>query len=55
MVALAPPFRRATPGDAAALADFVHFASEGLALYVWTRIAGPGGDERAPGNQLRQR
>jgi hypothetical protein len=40
---LAPPFRRATPADAAALADFVHFASEGLALHLWTRAAGPGG------------
>jgi ribosomal protein S18 acetylase RimI-like enzyme len=41
---LAAPFRRATPDDAAALADFVHFASEGLALHVWTKAAGEGGD-----------
>lgn len=41
---LSAPFRRARPDDAAALADFVHFASEGLALYVWTRMAGAGGD-----------
>jgi len=44
MVELQPPFRRATPEDAAALIDLVNFASEGLALYVWTTAAGPGGD-----------
>ena len=44
MIRLDPPFRAATPDDAAALTDLVHFASEGLALYVWTRIAGPAGD-----------
>ena len=44
MVTLTAPFRRASPDDAAALIDFVHFASEGLALYVWTKLAGPGGD-----------
>jgi ribosomal protein S18 acetylase RimI-like enzyme len=57
MVKLAPPLRRATPQDAAALVDFVHFASEGLALYVWTKMAGPDGDpwalarERAGGEK----
>jgi ribosomal protein S18 acetylase RimI-like enzyme len=44
MVELQPPFRRATPEDAAALIDLVNFASEGLALCVWTTAAGPGGD-----------
>ena len=44
MIRLEPPFRPATPDDAAALTDLVHFASEGLALHVWMRIAGPGGD-----------
>ena len=39
-----PPFRRATPEDAGALARFVEFASEGLALYLWTKIAGTGHD-----------
>jgi ribosomal protein S18 acetylase RimI-like enzyme len=39
-----PPCRRATPEDAAKLAKFVEFASEGLALYLWTKIAGPGRD-----------
>ena len=44
MISLSPPIRPATPDDAAALTDLVHFASEGLALHVWMRIAGPGGD-----------
>ena len=44
MIALEKPYRRATPADAPAMADLVHFASEGLALYLWTKIAGPGED-----------
>ena len=39
---LAPPFRRATPDDAAALADLVNIAGEGLPFYLWSRLAGPG-------------
>ena len=38
------PFRRATLADAAALAELVQFASEGLALCLWTQLAGRGGD-----------
>jgi ribosomal protein S18 acetylase RimI-like enzyme len=52
---LEPPFRRATPADAAVMADFVHFASEGLALYLWTKIAGPTGDPWAIGRQRAAR
>jgi ribosomal protein S18 acetylase RimI-like enzyme len=37
-------FRRATPADAAALAQLVEFAGEGLPLCLWTQLAGPGGD-----------
>jgi hypothetical protein len=37
-----PLLRRATPDDAGTLAEFVQFASEGLALYLWTEIAGAG-------------
>jgi len=48
---LQPPLRRATPADAPALADFVHFASEGLAYYLWTKMAGPGGDPWAIGRE----
>lgn len=51
MIDLEPPYRSATPGDAQAMADFVHFASEGLALYLWTKIAGPGGDPWAIGRE----
>jgi ribosomal protein S18 acetylase RimI-like enzyme len=51
LVDLASPFRRATPADAAALADLVHFASEGLAFYLWSRMAGPGGDPWAVGRE----
>ena len=41
---LNPPFRPATPDDAQALAELVDFASEGLALYLWTKFAGSAGD-----------
>ena len=39
-----PPLRRATITDVGALAQFVEFASEGLALYLWTKIAGAAHD-----------
>jgi ribosomal protein S18 acetylase RimI-like enzyme len=51
MITFTAPFRRATAADTAALADFVHFASEGLALYLWTKLAGPGGDPWALGRE----
>jgi ribosomal protein S18 acetylase RimI-like enzyme len=35
-----PAFRSATLEDAGTLAEFVEFASEGLALHLWTKIAG---------------
>lgn len=46
-----PPFRPATPADAQALAELVDFASEGLALYLWTKFAGPSGDPWAVGRE----
>lgn len=49
MIDLQPPFRWATPGDAHALTELVDFASEGLALYLWGKVAGPGGDAWAVG------
>jgi ribosomal protein S18 acetylase RimI-like enzyme len=55
MVALTPPFRQAAPQDAGALADLVEFASEGLALRVWSKIAGPGGDAWAIGRERARR
>lgn len=44
MAKIDAPFRRATPADAVALAELVQFASEGLAICLWTQLAGPGGD-----------
>jgi ribosomal protein S18 acetylase RimI-like enzyme len=38
------PFRPATLADAAALTELVQFASEGLAVCLWTQLAGPGAD-----------
>lgn len=52
MPTIKPPYRRATPEDATTLAKFVEFASEGLALYLWAKIAGPGRD---PWNIGRER
>jgi len=51
MIELQPPFRRATLRDAKAMADFVNFASEGLALYLWTKMAGLGDDPWAFGRE----
>jgi hypothetical protein len=39
MIALEPPFRYATPDDAAGLAELINFAGEGLPLYLWTDMA----------------
>ncbi|MEA2744434.1 MAG: hypothetical protein QOG25_2805 [Acetobacteraceae bacterium] len=44
MLTIHPPFRYTTVDDAGTLADLVESASEGLALYLWTKIAGPGRD-----------
>jgi ribosomal protein S18 acetylase RimI-like enzyme len=38
------PFRRATLSDVTELAELVEFASEGLALCLWTQLASAGGD-----------
>lgn len=42
MISLLPPFRRATPADAAVLAELVNHAGEGLPLYLWDKIKEPG-------------
>lgn len=55
MRALQPPLRPARPSDDAHLADLVHFASEGLALHFWTKMAGPGGDPWAVGRERARR
>jgi len=42
MIDLPPPFRPARPADAAALADLVNFAGEGLPFYLWENMRKPG-------------
>jgi ribosomal protein S18 acetylase RimI-like enzyme len=44
VIALEPPLRLATEDDAAALADLVNFAGEGLPLHLWTGLARDGQD-----------
>jgi ribosomal protein S18 acetylase RimI-like enzyme len=39
-----PPFRRALPEDAQALAELVDLAGEGMPTYLWARMAEPGED-----------
>lgn len=52
---LPPPFRRATPQDAAALADLVDFAGEGLPSYVWARMAQEGETPAEVGRRRAER
>jgi hypothetical protein len=47
------PFRPATLADAAALTELVQFASEGLAVCLWTQLAGLGGDPWHIGRNAR--
>ena len=42
MIELNPPYRRATPEDATALAELINFAGEGLPLYLWGKMAEAG-------------
>ena len=49
------PFRRATPDDARAMAELVNIAGEGMPLYLWDRMAGPGEDAWAVGRQRARR
>lgn len=44
MITLDPPFRVATASDAAALAELVNFAGEGLPVHLWTDLAEDGQD-----------
>jgi ribosomal protein S18 acetylase RimI-like enzyme len=39
-----PPFRRGTVDDIGTLSEFIEIASEGLAIHLWRKIAGPAGD-----------
>ena len=44
MIDLKPRIRRANAADAAALAELINFAGEGLPLYLWRQRAGDGED-----------
>lgn len=44
MIDLIPPFRLATPDDAADLAELVNIAGYGLPVHVWTEMARDGRD-----------
>ncbi len=55
MPELSPPFRRATPDDAGALVDLIGYASEGLAPYLWSKMAEAGEDARSVGLRRARR
>lgn len=46
-----PPFFRAVLENSGVLAEFVEFASEGLALYLWSKLAGTSGDPWSIGRE----
>lgn len=46
-----PPFRRAVLGNTGVLAEFVELASEGLALYLWSKLAGTNRDPWSIGRE----
>jgi ribosomal protein S18 acetylase RimI-like enzyme len=52
---LPAPFRAATRADAPALAELVNFASEGLALHVWSKLAAPDADAWQLGRERASR
>jgi ribosomal protein S18 acetylase RimI-like enzyme len=56
MIDLNPPIRRATATDAAALADFINMAGEGLPLHLWQQMAAEGEDPWVIGrrNQVKK-
>jgi ribosomal protein S18 acetylase RimI-like enzyme len=55
LIDLASPFRYATPADAGVMAELMHLASEGLALYLWARTAPPGADPWTVGRMHAER
>lgn len=55
MTKLTLPYRRATADDAAALAALVDIAGEGLPMYLWTKMAGPGETPSEVGRQRARR
>jgi ribosomal protein S18 acetylase RimI-like enzyme len=55
MITLAPPLRAARVEDAADLAELVNYAGEGMPLYLWAKMAGPGEDAWAVGRRRAAR
>lgn len=55
MLTLHPPYRRAAPQDADALAELVNMAGEGLPLYLWTQMVEPGVSPWEIGRQRARR
>ncbi|MDJ0700061.1 MAG: GNAT family N-acetyltransferase [Woeseiaceae bacterium] len=55
MITLTPPYRRATPDDALAMAELVNIAGEGLPLYLWTQMAESGESPWDIGQQRARR
>ena len=52
---LSPPFRRAIPEDAQAMAELVNMAGDGLPLYLWSKMAEPGEDAWEVGRRRARR
>jgi ribosomal protein S18 acetylase RimI-like enzyme len=50
-----PVVRPATPADAAALAELVNMAGEGMPLYLWAKMSDPGEDPWAVGRRRAMR
>ena len=55
MIDFKPPFRQATPDDAAAMTELVNIAGEGLPLYLWSRMPGGAGSPWEIGRQRARR
>lgn len=47
--------RQATSADGRALAELINFAGEGIPMWLWKRLAGPGGDPWAVGAERQAR
>lgn len=55
MIELTAPYRYATQDDARPMAELVNIAGEGMPLYLWTTMAGPGDSPSDIGRQRARR
>ena len=55
IIELEPPYRRASPEDAVALAELVDLAGEGLPFYLWSNMAEEGESPWDVGRRRAQR